>query len=254
MSFIYLDICWAIRLRPTHKSVLIALADHADDRGHCWPSIPTLMKRTCLGRSAVINSIQCLELAGLITIERRSGRGNRYRIAACRSRAQPVVETHHSQIDTGSRREPGQSAKQTSPVLEEHSNHQEPSVTVIKEITARELDLSHWPERPPLEVLVDWLDHRRKKRAPVSFSVLRSIGKELHIAAQKGFSVEECLLKAMNRNWQGFEAAWMKQEAPTRALAISRQRQAIESLLAPDLINADNHDSYSPTRLVSQDR
>jgi hypothetical protein len=53
------------------KVVLLALADHANERGICWPSISLLMQRAHVGERTVQRVIQSLEDAGFITRERR---------------------------------------------------------------------------------------------------------------------------------------------------------------------------------------
>lgn len=53
------------------KVVLLALADHANEHGVCWPSISLLMQRAHVGERTVQRAIQSLEDAGFITRERR---------------------------------------------------------------------------------------------------------------------------------------------------------------------------------------
>lgn len=75
-----------------------------------------------------------------------------------------------------------------------------------------DLDFSSWPAQPSPQVLSDWLQLRRQRRAPVTPTVLESFGAELRLAAALGFTVDDCLRKCCNRNWQGFEASWLDRE------------------------------------------
>lgn len=89
--------------------VLIALCEHADRRGLCWPSVATLERRTRLRRRAVQLALRRLEEAGEIVlakpgggIDGRSGRGRaaRYIVAGGRPKAelaalQPDGRTAH---------------------------------------------------------------------------------------------------------------------------------------------------------------
>lgn len=72
-----------------------------------------------------------------------------------------------------------------------------------------ELDYSSWPSMPDQQILSDWIQHRKTNKAPVSQTVLNTFGKELHLAAQMGFSVDECLSESITRGWRGFKAQWM---------------------------------------------
>ncbi len=62
--------------------VLLALADHANERGMCWPSIPTLAEKSRLSERQVYEIIGRLERKKLIDIDRGAGsrRGNFYRV------------------------------------------------------------------------------------------------------------------------------------------------------------------------------
>lgn len=65
----------------SEKAVLFVLAYHADDAGVAWPSVPTLAAETSLSPRGVQSAIGRLAGAGLIEIERSSGRhANRYRL------------------------------------------------------------------------------------------------------------------------------------------------------------------------------
>lgn len=60
-------------LGPTHRLIMLSLADHADDWGRCYPSISRLCQRTGLKERAVQINIRQLEDAGYITIHKNAG-------------------------------------------------------------------------------------------------------------------------------------------------------------------------------------
>ncbi len=77
---------WSLRLRPSVKFVLLALADAADDNGHCWPSVATIANKTCLEDRSVQRILSKVKIDGLLEIERRykndgAPTSNRYRLA-----------------------------------------------------------------------------------------------------------------------------------------------------------------------------
>ena len=78
MSTHLMSKCWPLWMSPTNKSVLISLAYNASEEGCCWPSIPYIRARTCLGERTIHAAIRWLESAGLIKADRSNGRHTRY--------------------------------------------------------------------------------------------------------------------------------------------------------------------------------
>lgn len=67
------------RLTPNDKLVYLGLVMHADTvTGLCWPSIPTLADYIKSKERTVQRSLQALEDAGYVEVERRRGKSNRY--------------------------------------------------------------------------------------------------------------------------------------------------------------------------------
>lgn len=94
-------------LSPSEKLLLMALADHADDDGVCWPGQKVLCQKTGFHRSTVSTLAKSLRDRGLIQIERRKYQGvqksNRYKLnlglmlIPCR----PTLHGHVVSGDTG---------------------------------------------------------------------------------------------------------------------------------------------------------
>lgn len=82
MSVIIMGQVW--KHAPFDKSkllVLLALADHADDDGVCWPSIETIAVKARCSVSWVYEALNELERAGWVRRESRTGRSNRYTVS-----------------------------------------------------------------------------------------------------------------------------------------------------------------------------
>lgn len=79
---------------PTDKSVLLALANHADPEGYCWPSVRRLCLYTALSERTVQNALRRLEDAGLIGTTERSGTSTMYRLHPRTSCTSPPQEVH----------------------------------------------------------------------------------------------------------------------------------------------------------------
>jgi hypothetical protein len=218
--------CWLFQMPPTPKAVLISLADNANDHGYCWPSLTTICERTCFGRTAVIDAIKWLETVGAL----RADRNDRYRTT--------YVITPNAFTGVVLVRETNQSGRRTSSVRGElvrhaddevretddevrqtDTNRKEPSVTVNTSnrksaAPPADLDLSSWPSLPDEKLLAGWLRVRKKKRAEVTDIVLAAMGKQLRLAAEIGWSVDECLTECVLRNWQALKVEWLE---PKRA-------------------------------------
>ncbi len=80
MSYLISAACVYLKCPGVAKSVLMQLADIANDHGSAWPSIETLCMRTDWARRAVISALGWLEDQGAIERDRSNGRHTVYRI------------------------------------------------------------------------------------------------------------------------------------------------------------------------------
>lgn len=74
---------WAFHL-PLHgaaKSVLLALADHADQDHSCWPSVARIALFAGVSDRGVLRAVKELQDRGVLAITRARGRRNRYVLA-----------------------------------------------------------------------------------------------------------------------------------------------------------------------------
>ena len=62
-------------LGPTERLVMLALADHADDSGRCYPSNARLCDRTGLSERAVRQNVRALQGSGFLTVHIGVGQG-----------------------------------------------------------------------------------------------------------------------------------------------------------------------------------
>ena len=63
---------WELDLKASDKLVLLALADHANDDGECYPSLRKIEAKTGLSKQGLINAIKRLMDLGLIQKEHRN--------------------------------------------------------------------------------------------------------------------------------------------------------------------------------------
>lgn len=221
------------QVKGSEKFLLLALADNASDNegeyGTCFPSIRTLTEKTGLSNRAVIDNLEKLIEKGLLLRQYRSrksgGRSsNKYlifpsetydllsdkdKIGFTQSEESSPLETD-TQSEESSHQKPTQS-EESSHLINHHSKIIKPSPIDIaqKKPRPRSLDYSSWPELPDQQILDDWLELRKRIRAPVSQTVVNRFGKELHNAVRLGYSVDTCLTEVVTRGWRGFEAQWL---------------------------------------------
>lgn len=63
-------------LGPTERLVMLALADHADDAGRCYPSIARICQRTGLSERAIQMNVKKLSASGHLTVVKGGGKAN----------------------------------------------------------------------------------------------------------------------------------------------------------------------------------
>src|SRR5690606_12548733 len=85
MSLAWMSRVWASERprRSSHRLLLLALADNANDEGFCWPSIATLCRKCATAdRRTVLRQIDWLEGEGFVEREKRPGRSTVYHLRA----------------------------------------------------------------------------------------------------------------------------------------------------------------------------
>lgn len=106
-------------ISSSQKLVLIALADHANKSGVCWPSISEMAELVAMARSTVIRAVSELKKIGLIDVKKGAGKSTVYTlqlVAPCDRL--PVAPRYQSTGDTGSTTLPTGSA-----MLPDQSHH-----------------------------------------------------------------------------------------------------------------------------------
>lgn len=65
------------------------------------------------------------------------------------------------------------------------------------------------PESVSNDVWAEFELHRKRKGAAITDTVMRAFERE---AGKLGWSLEAAIIKSIERNWQGFEASWIRKE------------------------------------------
>ena len=221
------SLCRPLQVSAAQKAVLMCVADRADDAGIAWPSIPGICEWTCLSRTAVIVAMRELAAQGLVAIEKATGRNNRCTLslveielrsndpcAVCTRVANARVRLTHSphvadapppvrQANyTRAAAAPEASISITqAPVKQEKS-------TVVPWLSLAELVADGLTG----ETAAAWLDHRRSKKAKLTALAWKLF--RVEVAKAAGWSIEEAVLKTIDRQWVAFDAKWVRDDRP----------------------------------------
>ena len=71
---------WELELPDSEKIVLLALADCANDEGHCWPGVASLMRKCSKGERTIQGAIKELCDKGHLTRREVVGKGCNYTV------------------------------------------------------------------------------------------------------------------------------------------------------------------------------
>ena len=167
-----------------------------------WPTefnvpMSTLCIYTGLSTSAVKRSRNNLATGGLIKWHQRKGRASAsYSLVALyepQSEPQPApqggpIHKHKTENNI------------SSSIEEDNKRKSKPRGSVAKSL------VDSWTQDPELrELLHEWLDVRKKKRAPeTEGAITRNLEKLPELAQQSGLSMQDYMREVIRRGWQAF--------------------------------------------------
>lgn len=130
-------------MEGSHRLVMLALADHADDAGRCWPGHARLAVKCRVSRDTIKRAVADAERSGELEITHEVGKVNRYRLVLP-GLLDPVQDapTHQAQAAPGLGA-PVHQDPVHSYALRTTKNHQEPSAS-------SEAGAGPVPPQPPL--------------------------------------------------------------------------------------------------------
>lgn len=174
---------------------------------------------TGLSRNVVINSCKKLEELGLV--ESRKGFRN--------------TTVYWLKKSTSAKTEPVQkmnlSSEENELVTSSESEHTKDTIknttkkTILKKYIKKDLDLSAFAQVPSEQVWIDYLEHRKNKKAKLTQTALDRLISEMNRCLAFGYSIDDVLAECMARGWIGFKCDWITkqsvQQKPNRINAAS---------------------------------
>jgi hypothetical protein len=196
-----LSAAWDADLPPMEKLVLLALADCANDQGHCWPSASTLRKKSGQGERTVRRCIQSLIEKGHITQQQRSGTSPVYTVHPCQSgtpaRAAPLPD----RPDTPARAAPKPKGTVSSSEAKA-SSHKRP----------RKKNPFPAPNDVPEQAWSDFLQSPARRKAGMSQTAYSGICNNLEELAEHGFPPGKMISLAVERGWRTVKLEWVQND------------------------------------------
>lgn len=237
--------CWAWqqKVRPTQKLVLLSLADRADEKHQCHPSIARLEADTGLYRETIMEAIAAMEEAGILAVDRSHGRGNRYRLLGVVGRhdqsaksdqlngenqyGKPVGKNRSVKADQSGKADSTSQEKPTTTSREKPTLNLPSEPINESEKKKRAFDaLAHLVSLGIDEsVASDWLTIRKAKKSPLTLTAINGVTRE---AAKAGLTLEAAIRYCCESGWVGFNANWYAdrvRKLPATAQAKDDKRQ-----------------------------
>lgn len=183
---------------PLRKLVLIKLADNANDYGECWPSYQHIADQCEIGKSTVRKHIKDLEKSGLLQIENRKGpKGN----------ASNIYKLTLTPIAPNST---GVAPDSTPPVAPDSTgiSHSLEPVKEPKEKSTKKESLDFSPLGFTAEQVNEFKRLRKHAKADITQRVINTIGKQLDLTRQAGYSNDQILDVWVSKSWRSYEHQW----------------------------------------------
>lgn len=130
MSVRTMTAVWDLDLPDSDKIVLLALADCANDEGHCWPSVASLVRKCTKSERTIQGCIKRLVDEGHLTRREVPGKGCNYTVHP-RGNTPAVIAPRSDNAPQGTTQTPAAAADK-------------PSRTIITEAEASDMVLSAW--------------------------------------------------------------------------------------------------------------
>lgn len=194
-------------LGPTERLIMLALADHADDSGRCYPSIQRLCKRTGLKERSVQSNLKKLCDRGYLKTIIGGGRGNAnlYVVFPNPAANAPPHDVH-----------PAADAPQTPQEMPANpaGDAPEPLVTTIEPsdviAVATSADILAKVTSP--DAARSFIAYRAQMKKPLTLTAARRLAASLTRISNEGGDPDDALGMAEERGWQSIEPHWYFKE------------------------------------------
>jgi hypothetical protein len=237
-------------ITPTEKLILLSLADRADEDLECWPSKVRLQHDTGFDIKTIYFAIKSLKAKNIIQdTGKRKGKLNRivvYKFLGLKGREQEDSNHTDNGIIENSNHTDNGMFNHTDNGMFNHTEIGMLNLTVeskrkdiyisddskklvkSKKLKSDELNTLN-PHKIPEEMISDWIENRKAKKAPVTQTVWNRINTELGLCSNPIEAFEEMVC----RGWVTLKAEWIKSTmhlAPTKTFYDTTSTSWIEGI------------------------
>lgn len=205
---------------PGRKLVLLKLADHANDDGGCWPSYRRIAEQCEMGRSTVKAHIKALEDAGYLVSQERKDEtfqsSNYYTLTLDKGVAiqkPKQVRTPRSGINPGQElthpRSESDLPPRSNPDPRISNSFESVKEPVRKPSRSTAISFAQLPEGITPELALDFIEHRKKVKAPLTqkaFDLAMGLAAK---AASVGLTAEEVINETILSGWRKPDPQWV---------------------------------------------
>ncbi|WP_406706179.1 helix-turn-helix domain-containing protein [Sodalis sp.] len=233
MSRIATDWAWSLNLPSSQKLLLLSLADRADEQHCCYPSIQRLVSDTGLERKTIGKGINQMIEEGLIRdTGERKGPTKRVRVLQLNIGSkftQKRNDTENGNVTkNGTLNDPNigtlndtKNGILNDPKIGTLNQSLEPNIEPEKNIplpltdTKTKFDpLTEKPSNVSEDVWVDWVEHRREIRHPLTPTTCKRIRSML----ENHVNPDAVINLSIERGWQGLFPEKITEPAKTKSM------------------------------------
>ena len=235
---------WAFRVQTKSalKLLLLALADYANENSYVWPSLAALEEKTCQDRKTIIASLKKLEDDGfLVDTGKRTGQTGQikvYQLDMSKSTENGAIKECRKRNSSKNGTVPDFPSNSTVFPMKEYQISAErvpKTEPVTIKGTIKEPIRNQYNAREDLrtrgvdsQVIDDWCDLRKTKRAKVTKTAVDGIARE---AKQAGMLLNDALKMCCENGWQGFRASWIAQKQGHGKETVAERNSRIKASL-----------------------
>ncbi|OCG68491.1 hypothetical protein A9G39_02545 [Gilliamella sp. Imp1-6] len=229
---------------PLRKLVLIKLADNANDKGECFPSIAYIADQCEISERSVQNHISWLESNGYLKIESRKtenglNKSNIYYLNFSGANAAPYGANNSvsgvNAAPSGESPAPLDGAN-PAPIT---SHIIEPVKEPVNNLVINGFDFSGLDGMLEKNLIDDFIKFRKSIKKPLTQGAVNYLIRELNKAVRAGYNPNELIEMTLSRGWQTFEYRYLNNHqqatnsAPSKFMTLAeRNRAVLESMRA----------------------
>ncbi|MCX8597596.1 MULTISPECIES: helix-turn-helix domain-containing protein [unclassified Gilliamella] len=227
---------------PLRKLVLIKLADNANDKGECFPSVSYIAEQCEISERSVQNHIKQLEVDGLLKIESRKSenglnKSNIYYLNFSGANPAPYGANGSSSganaAPSGESPAPSYGAN-PAPIT---SHIIEPVKEPVNNLVINGFDFSGLDGMLEKNLIDDFIKFRKSIKKPLTQGAVNYLIRELNKAVRAGYNPNELIEMTLSRGWQTFEYRYLNNQqqtpngTPSKFMTLAeRNRAVLESM------------------------